>query len=104
MPVVQFANISSTYKDHLDALYAYALHMGFDEQTAMDAIHDLFYKLCLREPTIDKYENLRFYLFRSLRNRLIDIRRSRRKFTALEINEEWDAADPPFTWRLQLRI
>ena len=46
-------------------MYAYALHMGFDEQTAMDAIHDLFYKLCLREPTIDKYENLRFYLFRS---------------------------------------
>ena len=96
MPVVQFANISSTYKDHLDALYAYALHMGFDEQTAMDAIHDLFYKLCLREPTIDKYENLRFYLFRSLRNRLIDIHRSRREFTALEVNEEWDAAAPPF--------
>jgi len=96
MPVVQFANISSTYKDHLDALYAYALHMGFDEQTAMDAIHDLFYKLCLRDTSIDNYENLRFYLFRSLRNRLIDIRRSRRKFTALEINEEWDAADPPF--------
>lgn len=45
MAVVQLANISSTYKDHLDALYAYALHMGFDEQTAMDAIHDVFYKL-----------------------------------------------------------
>ena len=55
-------NISSIYKDHLDALYAYALHMGFDEQTAMDAIHDLFYKLCQRKTSIDNYKNLRFYL------------------------------------------
>lgn len=96
MPIVQFANISSFYKDHLDAMYAYALHMGFDEQTAMDAIHDLFYKLCLRDTSIDNYENLRFYLFRSLRNRLIDIHRSRREHTTLELNEQWDTADPPF--------
>lgn len=93
---VQFANISSTYKDHLDALYTYALHMGFDEQTAMDAIHDLFYKLCLREPSIDKYENLRFYLFRSLRNRLIDIHRSQREFTGLAVDEQEVKGDLPF--------
>lgn len=96
MPLIQIANISTTYRDHLDALYAYALHMGFDEQTAMDAIHDLFYKLCTRDTSIDNYENLRFYLFRSLRNRLIDLRRSRREFMALEVNEQLDATDPPF--------
>ena len=96
MPVIQFTNISSTYRDHLDGLYAYALHMGFDEQTAMDAIHDLFYKLCLRETSIDNYENLRFYLFRSLRNRLIDLRRSQREFMTLEVNEQCDVADPRF--------
>jgi RNA polymerase sigma factor (sigma-70 family) len=70
--------------------------MGFDEQTAMDAIHDLFYKLCTRDTSIDNYENLRFYLFRSLRNRLIDLRRSRREFMSLEVNEQSDVADPPF--------
>lgn len=96
MPLIQIANISTTYRDHLDALYAYALHMGFDEQTAMDAIHDLFYKLCTRDTSIDNYENLRFYLFRSLRNRLIDLRRSRREFMSLEVNEQSDVADPPF--------
>lgn len=96
MPLIQIANISTTYRDHLDALYAYALHMGFDEQTAMDAIHDLFYKLCTRDTSIDNYENLRFYLFRSLRNRLIDLRRSRREFMSLEVNEQLDATDPPF--------
>src|SRR5690554_6848258 len=89
-------NISSIYKDHLDALYAYALHMGFDEQTAMDAIHDLFYKLCQRKTSIDNYKNLRFYLFRSLRNRLIDIYRARREFTTLEVKKEWDADALPF--------
>ncbi len=96
MAVVQLANISSTYKDHLDTLYAYALHMGFDEQTAMDAIHDVFYKLCIRRTAIDDLENLRFYLFRSLRNRLIDIRRSHREFPGLEVDEINGRSDPPF--------
>lgn len=96
MPLVKFANISSIYKDHLDALYAYALHLGFDEQTAMDAIHDLFYKLCIRDTSIDNLENLRFYLFRSLRNRLIDIRRSQRDFTGLQVGEQEAGCDLPF--------
>jgi RNA polymerase sigma factor (sigma-70 family) len=96
MPVVQLADISSTYKDHLDALYAYALHMGFDEQTTMDAIHDVFYKLCIRHTSIDDLENLRFYLLRSLRNRLIDIRRSQKEYTGLEVDEQEATGDPPF--------
>jgi RNA polymerase sigma factor (sigma-70 family) len=96
MPVVQITNISSTYKEHVDALYAYALHMGFDEQTAMDAIHDLFYKLCLRQTSIDDLENLRFYLIRSLRNRLIDIRRSQREFAILDNDEQESIGELPF--------
>ena len=102
MPEVQLANISSIYKDHLDALHAYALHLGFDEQTAMDAIHDLFYKLCTRHTFIDNPGNLRFYLFRALRNRLIDIRRSQREFSGFVFDDQESAGDPPF--HLQVTI
>ncbi|MEA4918663.1 sigma-70 family RNA polymerase sigma factor [Proteiniphilum sp.] len=76
--MIQFSNIASTYNEYLDTLYAYALHLGFDEQAAMDAIHDVFYKLCTHHSSLNEINNLKSYLFRSLRNRLIDIKRVNR--------------------------
>lgn len=80
--MIQFSNIASTYNEYLDTLYSYALHLGFDEQTAMDAIHDVFYKLCTHHSSLNEINNLKSYLFRSLRNRLIDIKRINRENTA----------------------
>ena len=92
MSTVEFSHIASTYIENMDGLYAYALHMGFDDQTSMDAIHDVFYKLCIRHSSLDEIENLKSYLFRALRNRLVDLKRSNREipslFTANEKNEE----------------
>lgn len=79
--MIQFPNIASTYNEYLDTLYSYALHLGFDEQTAMDAIHDVFYKLCTHHSSLNEISNLKSYLFRSLRNRLLDIRRTNRENT-----------------------
>ncbi|WP_352422561.1 sigma-70 family RNA polymerase sigma factor [Proteiniphilum sp.] len=76
--MIQFSNIASTYNEYMDSLYSYALHLGFDEQTAMDAIHDVFYKLCVHH-SLNEINNLRSYLFRSLRNRLIDIKRTNKE-------------------------
>lgn len=73
-------DISSVYNEFSDNLYAYARHLGFDDDTAMDAIHDVFYKLCINYKTLDKLENTKFYLFRALKNRLIDIQRTNREF------------------------
>ncbi|MDD4458388.1 MAG: sigma factor, partial [Proteiniphilum sp.] len=83
MSAIKFTHIASSYNEYLDSLYAYALHMGFDEQTSMDAIHDVFYKLCTRHTSLDEIENLTFYLFRSLRNRLIDLKRSGREMQGI---------------------
>lgn len=80
--MIQFSNIASTYNEHLDTLYSYALHLGFDEQTAMDAIHDVFYKLCTHHSSLKEINNLKSYLFRALRNRLIDIKRISREDNA----------------------
>jgi RNA polymerase sigma factor (sigma-70 family) len=73
--MIQFSNIASTYNEYLDTLYSYALHLGFDEQTAMDAIHDIFYKLCTHHSSLNEINNLKSYLLKSLRNRLIDLKR-----------------------------
>jgi len=50
MKTIEFSDIASTYNEYLDTLYAYALHLGFDEQTAMDAIHDVFYNYAFNIP------------------------------------------------------
>ncbi|HBG57967.1 RNA polymerase sigma factor [Proteiniphilum sp. UBA1028] len=102
MSVIQFENITTIYKNHLDALYAYALHMGFDEQTAMDAIHDVFYKLCIRHTDFDDKSNLRFYLFRALRNRLIDIHRSYREIPGLEADKYETEEFPSFQLKITI--
>lgn len=80
--MIRFSNIASTYNEYLDTLYSYALHLGFDEQTAMDAIHDVFYKLCIHHSSLNEINNLKSYLFRALRNRLIDMRRINREDSA----------------------
>lgn len=85
--MIQFSNIAHTYNEYLDSLYSYALHLGFDEQIAMDAIHDIFYKLCIHHSSLNEIDNLKSYLFRSLRNRLIDIKKTNREDTSPFTNQ-----------------
>ncbi len=94
--MIQFSNIASTYNEYLDTLYSYALHLGFDEQTAMDAIHDVFYKLCTHHSSLNEINNLRSYLLRSLRNRLIDIKRINREDVSSFTGEDHASEMIPF--------
>jgi RNA polymerase sigma factor (sigma-70 family) len=58
--------------------------MGFSGQICMDAIHDVFCNLYANK----KYEeilNIKYYLFSSLKNRLIDIHRSSSKVSIFDI-------------------
>lgn len=72
-------------------MYSYAIHMGFNEQTAMDAIHDVFYKLCINQSVLNNISNHKSYLLRALRNRLIDINRSDRIQAVENTKKEEDA-------------
>jgi RNA polymerase sigma factor (sigma-70 family) len=87
MSIIKFSNIASTYSEYLETLYSYALHLGFDEQTAMDAIHDVFYKLCMSYSSVDEIANLKVFLFKSVRNRLLDIWRMNKKYLG-ELSDE----------------
>lgn len=85
MSSIKFSHIAATYNEYLDSLYLYALHLGFNEESVMDAIHDVFYKLCTQHASLDEINNLKFYLFRSLRNRLIDHKRTTKEFASSSI-------------------
>ncbi|MDO5663870.1 MAG: RNA polymerase sigma factor [Bacteroidia bacterium] len=70
--------IEAIYNEHVDNLYSYAFALGFKKHVVMDAIHDVFYKLCTEEKPLDDVISIRSYLTRSLKNRLIDIYKSQK--------------------------
>ncbi|WP_081852611.1 RNA polymerase sigma factor [Prevotella sp. 10(H)] len=62
------------YNDYVQNLYSYGISLGFPHDICMDAIHDIFCKLYyLKKDEISAIENVKHYLFRSLKNRLLDI-------------------------------
>ncbi len=82
-------DISSIYKEYGSDLYAYARHLGFADDSAKDAIHDVFYKLCIGNYTCKSFVNLKLFLFRSLKNRLIDIHRTNKEYAATVSHEAY---------------
>lgn len=67
---------SILYTKYVDELFAYGIGLGFDREALKDAIQDIFYKLYFEKKTLKKVARLKFYLFRSLKNRLFDLHRS----------------------------
>lgn len=65
--------ITLIYNEYGDDLYSYALSLGYDENTSLDAIQDIFYKICLNLDRYKSKHNLKFYLFKVLKNRLFDL-------------------------------
>lgn len=88
-------SVDKLYREHVNDLLSYALHLGFDRETSKDAIHDVFYKLCINDIDLELINNARFYLFRALKNRLLDIHKQKRATSELPSNITSD--DLPFT-------
>lgn len=66
-------DIAEIYNGYVDDMYTYALYLGFREYDIIDAIQDVFVQLCESGKKMTEITNIKFYLFKSLRNRLIDI-------------------------------
>lgn len=92
-------NIADIYNSYIDDLYTYALYLGFEKEGIMDAIHDVFCKLAEEQNVLDNVSNTKSYLFRSLRNRLLDIYKSKQK--TVEINTDIEKRNEiPFSFYL----
>jgi RNA polymerase sigma factor (sigma-70 family) len=76
-------NIASLYNRYVDDLYTYALYLGFEKGIIMDAIHDVFCKFAADEKLLQDVSNIKFYLFKSLKNRLYDIYKARKEYVEL---------------------
>lgn len=76
-------DIASIYNLYVDDLYTYALYLGFEKGIIMDAIHDVFCKFAADEQLLQNVSNVKFYLFKSLKNRLYDIYKTQKEHIGL---------------------
>ena len=74
---------SLLYETHFKNLCAYGISIGFCEQLCKDAIHDVFCTICYSNKNLDHVENIESYLLKSLKNRLFDIYKERKKMNCI---------------------
>ena len=67
------------YLRHRGGLYGYALSLALDAGAAADAVQETWLVLVQQAERLAGVENLRAYLYRSVRNRLVDELRRRQR-------------------------
>lgn len=65
--------MGALYRTHVNDLISYAMCLGFDKDTSMDAVHDVFCKVIADKELTVRIRDIRTYLFRAVKNRLLDI-------------------------------
>lgn len=77
-------DFASIYQMHIDDLYNYGTSMGFSHDSCLDAIQDVFYNLYTKN-SFQEITNIKYYLFRSLKNKLIDLYKANTRIVS-EVN------------------
>jgi RNA polymerase sigma factor (sigma-70 family) len=70
------------YKTHFYALYRYGSQFTTNRECIKDAIHDLFLELKIKRNKLSATDNIRFYLLKSLKIRLISLLKKEAKFVS----------------------
>lgn len=72
------AAFESIYHSYVDELLSYGIGLGFNREEIKDAIQDVFFRVYINRHQVADVGNLKYYMFRALKNRLLDILRSDR--------------------------
>ena len=78
---------SQLYNLHLNVLFNYGLKLTIDKELLKDCIHDIFVKLYTKKDELGTIDNLRSYLFISLKNKLCDELRRRMYMSDTAVEE-----------------
>ncbi|MDD4776916.1 MAG: sigma-70 family RNA polymerase sigma factor [Fermentimonas sp.] len=76
--------LTNLYILYVNDLFTYGTYLGFEKEVVKDAIHDVFVNISAKNQILDEVSNIKFYLFRSLKNRLYDIQRGNKNQIGLE--------------------
>lgn len=77
-------DLAALYNLYVNDLFTYGCYLGFEREIVKDAIHDVFVKVTVDEGLLRHISHIKFYLFRSLKNRLIDLHKYQKDEIALE--------------------
>lgn len=77
-------DIASVYTQYVEDLFTYGCYLGFEPEVVKDAIHDVFVKIATDNSRLENVSNIKFYLFRSLKNRLLDIHKNQKEHIKIE--------------------
>lgn len=81
------AAFSQLYNLHINVLSNYGLKLTIDKELLKDCIHDIFVKLYTKKDELGTIDNLRSYLFISLKNKLCDELRRRMYMSDTAVEE-----------------
>ena len=92
----QEASYACLYNIYVKDLFSYGMGLGFEREVIKDAIQDVFLKLLSNTKILKEVTNVKFYLLRSLKNRLLDIHKNK------IIYNEIDAEGPEFSIKVSV--
>ena len=72
------------YRTHIQSLYRYGMSLAADEDTVTDAIQDVFTDIWHKRNRLGPTDNVKFYLLKSLKNRLFRMAAVASRFEVLE--------------------
>ena len=78
---------SQIYDRYANELLAYGIGLGFNRETLKDTIHDIFARIYDNKSYLKDIRNLKSYLFRSLKNQLINLRKAQTEVLDISKNE-----------------
>lgn len=82
------------YLTEFDDLYRYALALSGDPETALETVQEAFFRLCRNGFGASAVRQPRRWLFRVVRNLVIDGQRLQRRFSSLEETPLLDPGSP----------
>lgn len=85
------------YETYVNELFSYGTAFGVSRIVLQDAIQDVFLHFVENKSLLSHVENVKFYLFRSLKNRLISTGRNNRFFETID-----DKLDYAFSLKVTL--
>jgi RNA polymerase sigma factor (sigma-70 family) len=65
------ASFHLVYKLHANTLFRYGMSINLDEDFVQDCIHDVFVEVWTKRERLGDTDSIKFYLIRSLKNRMI---------------------------------
>lgn len=71
--------LSEIFLSNYDELFKYAFHILGNEEQTKDSIQELFYKIWKNRANLGDCNSIKYYLIKSLRSLILDLRRSQKK-------------------------